>query len=54
MRIGKGHRAEEIELRNQEETRVFREKETYKCLGILEANIIKQIEMKEKKIKLSF
>ena len=29
------------------------EKETYKYLGILEADTIKQVEMKEKKIKKS-
>ena len=31
-------------------TRTFREKETYKYLGILEADTIKQMEMKEKRI----
>ena len=40
-----------IELPNQENIRTFREKETYKYLGIFEADTIKQIEMKEKNKK---
>ena len=39
---------EGIELQNQEKMRTFGEKETYKYLGILEADTIKQVEMKEK------
>ena len=38
---------EGIELPNQEKTKTFGEKETYKYLGILEADTIKQEEMKE-------
>ena len=34
--------------------RSLREKETYKYLGILEVDIIKQVEMKEKKIKKEY
>ena len=37
----------EIELSNQEKNRTLGEKETYKYLGILEANTIKQTVMKE-------
>ena len=39
-------------LSHQEEIRTLMEKETYKYLGILEADIIKQVEMKGK-IKMS-
>ena len=39
---------EGMELPNQEKIRTLGEKETYKYLRILEANIIKQVEMKEK------
>ena len=39
---------DEIELANQERIRMLREKETYKYLGILEADTIGQGEMKEK------
>ena len=38
---------------NQEKIRIFGEKETYKYLGILEEDTIKQVEMKEKKLKKS-
>ena len=37
-----------MELPNQEKSRMFGEKETYKYLEILEADIIKQVVMKEK------
>ena len=36
---------------NQERIRMFGEKENYKYLGILEANTIKQTEIKKKKKK---
>ena len=36
-----------IELSIPERIRKLGEKETYKCLGIFEADIIKQVEMKE-------
>ena len=37
-----------MELPNKEKIRTLREKETYKQLWILEADTIKQVEMKEK------
>ena len=37
-----------IELPNHDKTRTFGENETYKYLGILEADTIKQVEMKDK------
>ena len=37
-----------MELPNQDKIRMLGEKETYKYLGILEADTIKQMEMKEK------
>ena len=42
------------ELPNQDKIRKLREKETYKYLGILEGDTIKQEEIKEKKRKLYF
>ena len=39
---------EEVKLTNYEKLRTLGEKETYKYLGILEADTIKQVEMKEK------
>ena len=42
---------EGVELLNRVVIRTLGEKETYKYLGILEADTIKQVEMKEKKIK---
>ena len=39
---------EGIELQNQKKSQTIREKENYKHLGILEAETIKQAEMKEK------
>ena len=39
---------EGIKQPNQENIRTLREKETYKYLGILEADTIRQVEMKEK------
>ena len=42
---------EGIELTNQERIRMLREKETYKYLGMLEVDTIKQVEMKERKKK---
>ena len=46
---GKRHMTEGIELENQEKIRTFGEKKTFKYLGILEANTIKQVEIKEVK-----
>ena len=37
-----------MELPNKEKNRTLGEKKTYNCLGILEADTIKQLEMKEK------
>ncbi len=42
------HMMEGVELANQVIIRTLGEKETYKYLGILEADTIKQVEMKEK------
>ena len=51
MKRGKRHLTDGMELPNQDKIRTLGEKETYKYLGILEANIIKQVEMKEKNKK---
>ena len=40
-----------MELKNQDKIRTLAENETYKYLGILEADTIKQVEMKEKNKK---
>ena len=40
-----------MELLNQDNIRTLEEKETYKYLGILMVNTIKQVEMKEKNYK---
>ena len=48
MKSGKRHLTDGIELLNQDKIRTLGEKETYKYLGILEADTIKQVEMKEK------
>ena len=45
MKSGKQHLTE---LLNQDKIRMLGEKEIYKYLSILEADIIKQVEMKEK------
>ena len=37
-----------MELPNQDKIRTVADKETYKHLGILEADTIKQVEMKDK------
>ena len=47
MKSGKRHMTEGVELPNQVVIRTLGEKETYKYLGILEADTIKQEEMKE-------
>ena len=51
MRSRKIQITEGIELSDQERIRTLEEKETCKYLGILEADTIKQVEMKEKKFK---
>ena len=48
MRSGKWYMMEGIELLNPEKISMLREKESYKYLRILEADTIKQMEMKEK------
>ena len=48
MKSGKRQIMERIELPNKEKVRTLGEKETYKYLGILEADTSKQAEMKEK------
>ena len=49
MRNEKRHLTEGIEIPNQEKIKMLREKETYKYLGILEADTIKQVEIKRSK-----
>ena len=48
MKCGKRHLTNEMELSSQDKIRTLGEKETYKYLGILEADTIKQVEMNEK------
>ena len=48
MKIGKRHLTDGMELPNQDNIRTLAENETYKYLGILDADAIKQVEMKEK------
>ena len=48
MKSGKRHLTDGMELLNQEKIRTHGEKETYKYLGILEADTIRQEKMKEK------
>ena len=48
MKSGKPHFTDGMELPNQDKITTLGEKEIYKYLGILEADTIKQEEMKEK------
>ena len=48
MKSGKRHLTDEIEQPNQDQIRTLAENQTYKYLGILEADTIKQVEMKDK------
>ena len=48
MKSGKRYLTDGMELPNQDKIRTLRKKETYKYLSILEADTIKQVEMKEK------
>ena len=48
MKNGKQQLTDRMELPNQDEIKTLAENETYKHLGILEAETIKQVEMKEK------
>ena len=45
---GKRHLTDGMELPNRDKIRTPGENETYKYLGIMEADTIKQVEMKEK------
>ena len=48
MKSGKRHLTDGMELPNQDKIRTLAENETYKYLGILKADTIKQVEMKDK------
>ena len=48
MKNGKRHLTDRMEEPNQDKIWTLGEKETYKYLVILEADAIKQVEMKEK------
>ena len=48
MKSGKRHMTDGMELLNQDKIRTLGGNETYKYLGILEADTIKQVEMKDK------
>ena len=48
MKSGKRHLTDAMELPNQDKIRTLAENETYKYLGILEADTIKQVETKNK------
>ena len=48
MKSGKRHLTDGIELPNQDKIRTLAENKTYKYLGILEADTIKQVKMKNK------
>ena len=48
MKSGKRHMTDGIELPNNDKIRTLWENETYKYLGILEADTIKQVQMKNK------
>ena len=48
MKIGKRRLTDGMELSNQDKIRTLAENETYKYLGILETDTIKQEEMKDK------
>ena len=51
MKSGKRHLTDGMELPNQDKIRTLGENETYKYFGILEADTIKQVEMKNKSKK---
>ena len=48
MKSDKWHLADGMELPSQDKIRTLAENETYKYLGILEADTIKQVEMNDK------
>ena len=47
MKIGERHMTDGMELLNYDRIRTLKENETYKYLGILEADTIKQVQMKD-------
>ena len=47
MKSGKRHMTDGMELPNHDRIRTLEENETYKYLGILEADTIKQVQMKD-------
>ena len=47
MKSGKLHMTDGMELPNHDRIRTLEENETYKYLGILEADTIKQVQMKD-------
>ena len=47
MKSGKRHMTDGMELPNHDRIRTLEEKETYKYLGILEVDTIKQVQMKD-------
>ena len=51
MKSGKRQMTKGIKLLNQQKIKALGEKETYKYLGILEAETKRQVEMKGKKLK---
>ena len=54
MKSGKRHLSDRMELPNQDIIRTLGEKETYKNLGILEGDTIKQVDMKGKILKKEY
>ena len=48
MKSGKEHLTDGMELPSQDKNKTLGEKYSYKYLGILEADTIKQVEMKDK------
>ena len=48
MKSGKWHLTDGMDLPNQDKIRTLAENETYKYLAIMEADTIKQVEMKNK------
>ena len=48
IKSGKRHLTDRMELLNQDKIRTLAENETYKYLGLVEADTIKQVEMKNK------
>ena len=48
MKTGKSHMTDGMKLPNHDKIRTLGEKETYKYLGVLEADTLKQVELKDK------